>query len=246
MSLSLLDTLPFDTLMDVFGPLSIGDVEKYCEVSPVAAKSFHKETFTTRVSIDFVVWVVDEYGDAEIEASESIIVRIKWKCISELTAKIKAISTNVLGKKMPFSYNDYDQEPVDDCALKIDEQTRFSDLFDKIWTIHTFEKVVFLENVNDSINYNAEDELVKVRKKYRTDFEWPAIEEKFSTKYILQKKLGRQFQTLINNDSMNTKSIVKYMKVPNTLVTKIRRESHIQDELYKQDKQKYYEEGMFF
>ena len=132
--------IPFDIFLDLYGDYSVKNVFQICE--KLGQYKSIKGNLTTRIAIDFVVWTIDQRDMWDIEASETIVIRIKWKTIDELIAKIHAIQ-NFLHVKhsrvtIPFEYNEFIMDPnelnewsdggLGDPAILIDENTTFSKL----------------------------------------------------------------------------------------------------------------------
>jgi hypothetical protein len=209
--------MPFDVMLNLFAQLKIGDVEHYCKTQQKGIEQcqwiFKQGVLSTRVAIDFVIWTIDHHGNWDIESSETVIIRIKWRTIKELTTKIKTIQTFLVDhQQIPFEYNEFIIDQLEDSATMIDENTLFADLFDKVWTIAKYERII------DLLQYKKNDvdsELDILRCTWRTDVEWP------SGNFKNESNLLQQIKNLLDIKQLDVDEAIAYYKIPSDIACKI-------------------------
>jgi hypothetical protein len=207
--------MPFDVMLNLFAQLEIGDIEHYCKTHPQCCWVFQQGNLTTRVAIDFVIWTIDIHGNWDIETSETIIIRIKWKSIAELQSKINALQTLLASKdtRIPFKYDEViiDDQKLEDAAEHINQNTLFADLFNKVWTIAKYERII------DLLQYqkNIDSELDILRCTWRYDVEWP------SGKFDQQSRLIQEIKNLLDIKQLDLEDSIQYYNIPRDLAKKI-------------------------
>jgi hypothetical protein len=204
--------VPFDVMLNLFAQLEIGDIEHYCKTYPQCQWIFQQGNLTTRVAIDFVIWTIDQQGNWDIETSETVIIRIKWKSIEELKMKIKTIQTFLINhRQIPFKFNEFIIDQLEDSATDINTHTIFADLFDKVWSVAKYERIIDLLQYNKKID----SELDVLRCTWRSDVEWPA------GKFGSEEDLIQEIQDLLDTKQLDVEDAVQYYNIPKDLANKI-------------------------
>lgn len=230
--------MPSDVMFRIFKKLPCGEVEKYALNHPKGREQckwmFDQGDFTTRVAIDFNVWVIDSCNRLDIEDSETIIVRIKWKNLNELFRKL-----NVVGKflsdpsNVPFEYDpeltknytkiytqNYTQNQIEDHVSEINKNTPFGELFNIVWTVNVFESVIDPPD-DKSAHFYAAMMLDDLRSKWRIDVLWPA--EDNEKVIVNDTSLVEQLKILLDYKQNDVDEILTHYQIPKDVSEKIKR-----------------------
>lgn len=211
---NLMERMPLDIMYRIFGYLPVEEVEMYSKSNHKGIEqckwAFDEGHLTTRVAVDFNVWVIDSHGNIDMEDSDSIIFRITWKSLEELKYKIKAILDFFNSKIFQFDL-DLEENIVDD-ASEIDGNIPFSDLLDVIWTAKVYSVVVD----PDSKYYDASVELDDVREAFRMDVEWPP------GSFNDPKVLKEQIRMLLDRNQDNVDEVLDNYGIPRELANRIK------------------------
>jgi hypothetical protein len=237
--------MPFDVMLNLFAQLKIGDVEDYCKTQHKGIEQcqwiFKQGNLTTRVAIDFVIWTIDRHGNWDIESSETVIIRIKWRTIDELKTKIKTIQGFLVNHQhIPFQYNEFIIDQLDDSAASIDENTLFADLFDKVWTIAKYERIIdLLQYKNDTDSVDSELDILRCT--WRFDVEWPS--GNFKNEY----NLIQQLKNLLDIKQLDIDDAISYYHLPKEIASKITRNNNGDDDDDDDiDRLSYHDPNIFF
>jgi hypothetical protein len=202
-------------MLKYFRNFTIGNLEEYCRNNDIGHTqclwAFNSGIFVTRVAIDFCVWTIDDHQNPDLEATETVIIRIHWKSLNELLFKISVIkhllqlnySSSIRSEFIPFDFHEItldDPELLDDPASNINKNTLFSDLFNTVWTIGKFDKFVDLYDMPKS--YDADQELNLLRSKWKMDVEWPATD---TLVFSDTAKFLNEIQTLLDKNKLKQK-----------------------------------------